>query len=102
MKFLLTTVILASSLVAACVTTPSPGDHEGPIPPRLTMQDNQKIWNNIRNFGPVPAALADGGAEICSQLNTQDSQFEATGYHAKAQGLNGRTMAGGGFFCTRK
>jgi hypothetical protein len=102
MKFLRTTVILGSALMAACVTTPSPGDHEGPIPPWLSMQDNLKFWSNIGNFGPVPAAQAELGAQTCSKMDSQDSHFEATGYHAKAQGLNGRTIPGGGFFCVRK
>jgi hypothetical protein len=50
----------------------------------------------------VPAAQAALGAHICTTLDTPDSQFEAAGYHAKAQDLNGRTIAGGGFYCVRK
>jgi hypothetical protein len=102
MRVLLTSVILASALLAACVAAPSPGDHEGPIPPRLALQDNTKGWSNIGNFGPVPAAQAELAAQTCAKMDGPDAHFEATGYHAKAQGLNGRTLAGGGFFCVRK
>jgi hypothetical protein len=102
MKTLLTTVVLGSVLVCACISPPSPGDREGPIPPRLSLQDNMKVWNNIGNFGPVPESQAELAAQTCSRMDTQDIQFEPTGYHSKAQGLNGRTIPGGGFFCVRK
>jgi hypothetical protein len=61
-----------------------------------------KVWNNVGNFGPVPAAQAALGVQICARMDTPDNHYEPTGYHSKAQGLNGRTIPGGGFFCARK
>lgn len=102
MKSLLTAVVLGSAMLSACVTAPSPGMQEGSPPPRLTMQDKLKVWDNVGSFGPVPAALAALGAETCAKFNTADSQYVATGYHSKAQGLDGKTLQGGGFYCVHK
>jgi hypothetical protein len=102
MKSLLTAVILGSALVTACVTAPSPGAQEGNPPPRLVMQDKLKVWDNVGNFGPVPAAQAKLGADTCASFNTADAQYMATGYHSRAQGLDGKTLPGGGFYCVHK
>ena len=102
MKSLLTAAILGSALLSACVTAPGPGTTEGATPPRLTMQGNTKVWDNIGNFGPVPAAKAAMGADTCAKLNSTNANYMAAGYHARAQGLDGKTLPDGGFYCVRK
>lgn len=102
MKSLLTATILGSALLSACVTAPGPGTTEGATPPHLSMQGNTKVWDNIGSFGPVPAAKAAMGADTCAKLNSMSANYVATGYHARAVGLDGKTMPEGGFLCTRK
>jgi hypothetical protein len=102
MKSLFTAVILGSALLSACVTAPGPGAQEGATPPRLSMQDKMAVWDNVGSFGPVPAARAALGAQTCAKLDTMDAKFMATGYHSRAQRLDGKTLTEGGFYCVRK
>ncbi len=102
MKKLICSAFCASILLAGCVTAPGPGDHEGAIPPKLVMKDNVKSWDNVSNFGPVPAALAAKGAATCATLNTQEAKYVATGYHSKAQDVGRKTFEGGGYYCVRQ
>ena len=102
MEKLIFSACLGSLLLAGCVTAPGPGAQEGATPPRLIMKDNAKTWDNAGNFGPVPAALAAKGAATCATLNTMDAKFVATGYHSKAQDVDGKPFAGGGYYCVRQ
>jgi hypothetical protein len=101
MEKLIFSVFLGSVLLAGCVTAPGPGTHEGAIPPRLIMKDNAKTWDNATNFGPVPVALAAKGAATCATLNTTNVKYMATGYHSKAQDVDGKPFMGGGYYCVR-
>lgn len=102
MKYLLSLVILLSALLSACVTAPGPGAQEGATPPRLSMQNSMMQWDNVGAFGPVPAARAALGAQVCAKLNTAGRSYVPMGYHARAQGLDGKTLPDGGFFCVTK
>ena len=102
MKSLYTAVILGSALLSACVTAPAPGTQEGVTPPRLSTQGTMTVWDNVGSFGPVPSARADLGAQTCSKLDTMGTKFMASGYHSRAQGLDGKTLAEGGFYCVPK
>ena len=95
-------VTLSSALLSACVTAPSPGKEEGVTPPRLVMVDKSLTWDNVRAFGPVPASLTAFAEGVCSTLNNKDVQFTATGYHSRAQNLDGKTLEKGGVYCVRK
>jgi hypothetical protein len=66
------------------------------------MENNMKVWENAGSFGPVPTAQAALGADTCAKLNTTNANFVATGYHSRAQGLDGKTLPNGGFYCVRK
>jgi hypothetical protein len=79
-----------------------PGAQEGAVAPKLYLDNNMKTWEHISSFGPVPASQAGLGAETCAKLNTMDLKFVANGYHSRAQGLDGRTLPGGGFYCVRQ
>ena len=102
MEKLIFSACLASLLLAGCVTAPGPGAQEGATPPRLIMKDNAKTWDNAGNFGPVPSALAAKGAATCATLNTLDAKYVAIGYHSKAQDVDGKPFAGGGYYCVRQ
>lgn len=102
-KLLATLGLVGLLSVTGCVMLPAgPGAQEGTTPPKLVVKDGVTQWDNPGNFGPVPAAQATKGAAACGALNTKDLQFIATGYHSKAQDVNGNTIAGGGFYCVRK
>ncbi len=73
-------------------------------PPRLlrqkvswgTNKPSQLLaWDNSQWFGPVPANLVKEGTAICQAVGGQ----RARGYHPKAQGINGKSIPGGGFLC---
>lgn len=102
MRNVITAVIVGSALLSACVTAPGPGMKQGAIAPKLSMEGGMKVWSNVESFGPVPAAQAALGAETCGRMNSMDKKYIATGYHAQAQGLDGKTLPGGGFFCVQK
>jgi hypothetical protein len=102
MKKLILSAFFGSLLLAGCITAPGPGAQEGVTPPRLVMKDNAKTWDVAGNFGPVPGALAAKGAATCATLNTMDAKFVATGYHSKAQDVDGKPFAGGGYYCVRQ
>lgn len=96
-KFLIAAVALAFAGCAAM-----PGSSESPIPPRIVMKDKLSAWDNPSKFGSVPASRKTQAAKVCATLNTKTAQFEARGYHSKAQDLNGKTFPDGGYYCVRK
>ena len=90
------------TFLAACASAPGPGQKEAEVPPRLVVKDNISGWDNPTAFGPVPYELAEAGQKICGSLDTTNLKFRASGYHARAQDLNGDLLPGGGYFCVRK
>jgi hypothetical protein len=47
----------------------------------------------------VPLKLASLAAVNCAGLDTKDIQWQAEGFHAQAQDINGVAFPGGGYFC---
>lgn len=95
--------IAVAAMAAGCVAVPvGPGDKEGAVPPKLTIKDNAKIWDNPGAFGPVPAALEKAGQQVCSSMDTKDWKFKAVGYHSKAQDVDGKALPNGGYLCVVK
>jgi hypothetical protein len=98
--------LVAVGVLAACVpATPMMGSKPGDVPPRVIVDPNNdkaKIWNNPGAFGPVPAELAATGQQVCSRMDTKDTQFKAIGYHPAAQDEQGKPFKGGGYFCVAK
>jgi hypothetical protein len=47
----------------------------------------------------VPAELQATGDAICSSMNTRWRTFRATGYHSRAQDINGETFEKGAYYC---
>ncbi|WP_295393053.1 hypothetical protein [uncultured Thiodictyon sp.] len=67
----------------------------GPIPPRIILGKDGRVWDNPAAFGSVPKDLKAKGDAVCRK-----DRFErATGYHPRARDLNGRPIPGGGYFC---
>lgn len=76
-------------------------------PPKLLKSDNDRglnqgkiddiRWDRPGAFGPVPANLQAKGDAGC-----QAGGFNrAIGYHPGALNLDGKPIAGGGYFCAR-
>lgn len=93
---LLLASIVASTLTACVVI--GPGDKPDSVPPRLVVDKNGPAWDRPHAFGPVPAELQATGNEICKNVGTA----KATGYHPKAQDVNGKAITGGGYYCVAK
>lgn len=100
-------------LVTACSTSPVSATADK-IPPRLVnlaapkkgekvvdarAWDNGKLlrlgWDRPSAFGPVPKALQAVGNAVCQKARYR----QALGYHPNAIGYDGKTIAGGGYFC---
>ena len=81
--------------IVGCATAPiGPGNQPAEIPPRLQLgSDGVKTWDRPNAFGPVPSELAAVGSKMCGK------EMKATGYHPKAQDVNGATFSEGGWFC---
>lgn len=89
-------------LVSACATS-GPGASEGAEPPKLVLNKQGKnTWDNPGAFGPVPRSQQARGHAVCATLDTPEEKHEATGYHSKAVGADGKPIAGGGYFCVIK
>jgi hypothetical protein len=76
-----------------------PGLVEGAAPPRLITIDGKAGWDNPGAFGPVPAELQATGDEVCSSLNAGWRTYRATGYHSRAQDVDGNAFPRGAYFC---
>ena len=85
--------------VVGCTLALRPGAFEGAAPPRLITLDGKAGWDNPAAFGPVPAELQATGDAICSSMNTRWRRFHATGYHSRAQDINGEPFAKGAYYC---
>lgn len=83
--------------LSACAVGPS--SKASDTPPRIvTDADKRNVWNNPALFGPVPANLQATGDQAC-----QKSGFKAaTGYHPKAEDINGKPIKDGAYFCVDK
>lgn len=86
-------------LVAGCSIPFRPGLVEGAAPPRLITLDGKAGWDNPGAFGPVPVELQATGNEVCASLNTRWRTYRATGYHSRAQDIDGNTFPRGAYFC---
>ncbi|WP_146182836.1 hypothetical protein [Limnohabitans sp. Jir72] len=96
----LVALCLPFALLAAC-STPSIGDKQADVPPRITIKDDVRTWDKPGAFGPVPSELKTNGQAVCASLNTEKYKFEARGYHARAENIDGKPFAGGGYYCVR-
>jgi hypothetical protein len=56
-------------------------------------------WDRPAAFGKVPAQLQARGDAACMLAGIGQ---QAIAYHPQAQGVDGQTLAGGGFFCAPK
>ncbi len=98
MKTFTTCTLLAAALLSAgCTTTRS--DRQDDTPPRLLERNKTVAWDHGEAFGPVPLKLAALAALNCATLDTRENKFQAEGFHAKAQDLDGKTFPGGGYYC---
>lgn len=90
--------------LSACVTYPTVGLEPASTPPRLVSNpvDKSISWDKPSAFGPVPKNLEAKGNEICGTLNTNNAQYKAIGYHQNAEGLDGKALPAGGYFCVQK
>lgn len=98
-------LILTAALtlaVSGCTVYPKAGEQQAETPPRLIIKDDAKTWDNAGAFGPVPSELQEAGVKACSSLDKDDRKFEAKGYHAKAENLEGKAYPNGGFYCVPK
>lgn len=80
----------------------TPGKKQGDAPPRLTMKDGFRVWDNPAAFGPVPKELMETGRKVCATMNSGKDVFEPTGYHARALDQDGNEFQGGGYYCMKK
>lgn len=90
-------LLLLALVGSGCTTTR--GDRQDDTPPRLVERNKNVAWDRAEAFGPVPLQLASLAAVHCAGLNTNEHQWVAEGFHAKAQDLNGKAFPGGGYFC---
>ena len=91
-------VSLVASALTACVVV-GPGDKADTIPPRLVKKNNNELaWDRPNAFGPVPSELQATGNEICKNIGSE----KATGYHPKAEDINGKALPAGGYYCVGK
>lgn len=94
----LTASLLSAALVASGCAA-SRGERQADTAPRLVERDKSVLWDRGDHFGPVPLSLASVAALRCASLDTKDQKWQAEGFHARAQDLQGRTLPGGGYYC---
>lgn len=105
-------IFLAIITSSACSLN-SVGSVAAKEPPRLLAVDNTSAstkanvgaiqsgktfkarWDRPNAFGPVPQDLQVTGDSICKSAGFN----RAIGYHPQALGVDGKAIAGGGFFC---
>lgn len=92
-------LVTTLSLTSGCSWPLRVGLVEGEAPPRLVKIDGVVGWDNPSAFGPVPKGLQTTGDSICATINTRWKTYHATGYHSKAQDLNGVPFERGGYYC---
>lgn len=97
---------LGSVAISGCATT-AVGNVAAKEPPRLVAMNSDKAtaidegksvaarWDRPGAFGPVPAELKVMGDSSCQRAGFA----RAAGYHPQAIGLDGRMIAGGGYYC---
>lgn len=91
-------VAIVASALTACVVV-GPGDKADAVPPRLVKNNNNELtWDRPNAFGPVPVGLNAAGDAICKNIGSE----KATGYHPKAEDINGKPINGGGYYCVGK
>lgn len=88
-------LMFAVATLAGCASS-GVGTSEGTTPPRIIQTKDGNLWDNISNFGPVPANLKANGAKICGSANPK---WVALGYHSRAEGVDTKAIPGGGYLC---
>jgi|GEM_PF-2643263 hypothetical protein len=99
MKTFLICALGAASLLTLGGCATSRGSQQDNTPPRLVERNKTIAWDRGDAFGPVPLQLASLAAVHCATLNTKDTKWEAEGFHARAQNLQGKAFPAGGYFC---
>jgi hypothetical protein len=100
------TLFAATLALSGCMTVPpapAMGDKEADTPPRLVNSGKKDdkgrdlpTWNNPGAFAKVAGNLKNVGDTACMRARPD---LEAIGYHSRAEGLDAKTLSGGGFFC---
>ncbi|WMP17974.1 hypothetical protein [Thiothrix lacustris] len=82
------------------------GNAPDKTPPKLMKSENARgllqgksagvLWDKPSAFGPVPANLQTVGNAACQAIGFA----KASGYHPSALDVEGKAIAGGGFFCS--
>lgn len=105
-RVLLSLSVLALAGCMTVPTAPSMGDKEDPKAPRLVNSDKKDAegrflptWDRPGAFGKVTGSLKSIGDIACMRARVD---LESIGYHSKAEGIDGKAMNGGGFFCWAK
>lgn len=100
----LLSLILVGSLVA-CATPAIVGTKASDKAPQLIKVPSQAggsdvvTWDNPFLFGPVPEKLQSAGDIACMRARVD---LHAMGFHPKAKDLEGKELAGGGYYCYPK
>lgn len=91
-------------MISGCATA-TIGNAPDRNPPKLLKSDNaggvnqgkrdNVIWDRPGAFGPVPANLQATGDAACRA----GGFAKASGYHPAALNVDGKPIAGGGYFC---
>lgn len=97
MKFHPLIALAVALSTVACA--PMPADKPADEPPRLVQRGERVLWENAGAFGPVPQRLVQKAGATCARLNTTETVWTPVGYHPKALGLDGKALAGGGYYC---
>lgn len=100
-------ILFVNALSVSCATLPAVGDLAAKDPPRLVDSGQRDentgkrmlSWDKPSAFGKLSELQKALGDAACMMAR---AEYEALGYHARAQDLAGNEMKGGGYFCVPK
>jgi len=105
-KVIVSLMVLALAGCAMVPVQPGMGEKEDAKAPRLVNSDKKDeqgrflpTWDRPGAFGKVTGNLKSLGDIACMRAR---ADLESVGYHSKAEGMDGKAMPGGGFFCWTK